>query len=74
VLTSERMSDLYGSHVDVMRVHGRILVVSESTGSGFELEEPHHLPEIHAGVGPGGGSGQAPVSGAGSGPSARSEP
>ena len=47
VLTSERMSDLYGSHVDVMRVHGRILVVSDSTGSGFELEEPHHLPEIH---------------------------
>jgi zinc/manganese transport system ATP-binding protein len=49
VLTSERMSELYGSHVDVLRVHGRILVVSESTGSGFELEEPHHLPEIHPG-------------------------
>jgi zinc/manganese transport system ATP-binding protein len=57
VLTSERMSDLYGSHVDVIRVHGRVLVVSDSTGSGFELEEPHHLPEIHAGGGPGGGSG-----------------
>jgi zinc/manganese transport system ATP-binding protein len=56
VLTSERMTELYGSHVDVMRVHGRILVVSDSTGSGFELEEPHHLPEIHAG-GPGSGSG-----------------
>jgi zinc/manganese transport system ATP-binding protein len=56
VLTSERMTELYGSHVDVMRVHGRILVVSDSTGSGFELEEPHHLPEIHAeaGSGPGG--------------------
>ena len=63
VLTSERMSDLYGSHVDVMRVHGRILVVSESTGSGFELEEPHHLPEIHAGrAGPAGGSGLGPGS------------
>ena len=52
VLTSERMSDLYGSHVDVLRVHGRILVVSDSTGSGFEFEEPHHLPEIHEGPGP----------------------
>ena len=58
VLTSERMTQLYDSHVDVMRVHGRILVVSDSTGSGFELEEPHHLPEIHAGgSGPGAGSG-----------------
>ncbi|MGH2513885.1 MAG: metal ABC transporter ATP-binding protein [Candidatus Limnocylindrales bacterium] len=57
VLTSERMTELYGSHVDVLRVHGRILVVSDSSGSGFELEEPHHLPEIHAGGesgGPGG--------------------
>ena len=55
VLTSARMSDLYGSHVDVLRVHGRILVVSDSSGSGFELEEPHHLPEIHDN----GGSGSA---------------
>ena len=45
VLTSERLSALYGAHVDVLRVHGRILVVSEAAGSsGFELEEPHHLP------------------------------
>ena len=34
VLTSERMSDLYGSHVDVLRVHGRILVVSDTSGTG----------------------------------------
>jgi zinc/manganese transport system ATP-binding protein len=60
VLTSERMSELYGSHVDVMRVHGRILVVSESTGSGFELEEPHHLPEIHPDGGLGSSSRQDP--------------
>jgi hypothetical protein len=40
------MTELYGSHVDVLRVHGRILVVSETTGSGLELEEPHHLPSI----------------------------
>ncbi len=46
VLTSERMTALYGSHVDVLRVHGRILVVGESSGSGFEVEEPHHLPTI----------------------------
>lgn len=49
VLTPERMSDLYGSHVDVLRVHGRILVVSESTGSGLELDEPHHFPEVRHG-------------------------
>lgn len=46
VLTSERMTALYGSHVDVLRVHGRILVVGESSGSGFEMEEPHHLPVV----------------------------
>ena len=46
VLTSERMTALYGSHVDVLRVHGRILVVGESSGSGFEVEEPHHLPTM----------------------------
>jgi zinc/manganese transport system ATP-binding protein len=44
VLTSERLSELYGSHVDVLRVHGRILVVGESFGAGFEMEEPHHVP------------------------------
>jgi zinc/manganese transport system ATP-binding protein len=46
VLTSERMSDLYGSHVDVLRVHGRVIVVSDTTGTGLELEEPHHLPAV----------------------------
>jgi zinc/manganese transport system ATP-binding protein len=52
VLRSERMSELYGSHVDVVRVHGRILVVGESTDSGFNIEEPHHAPAAvvdHAG-------------------------
>jgi len=44
VLTSERLSELYGSHVDVVRVHGRVLVVGESTETGFTLDEPHHLP------------------------------
>lgn len=46
VLTSERMSDLYGSHVDVLRVHGRVIVVSDTSGTGLELEEPHHLPAV----------------------------
>ena len=46
VLTSDRMSELYGSHVDVLRVHGRIIVVSDTSGTGFELEEPHHLPAV----------------------------
>jgi hypothetical protein len=40
------MSELYGSHVDVVRVHGRILVVGESTESGFNIEEPHHPPAV----------------------------
>ena len=46
VLTSERLTELYGSHVDVLRVHGRILVVGDQLDSGFELEEAHHLPAI----------------------------
>ena len=37
VLTSDRLSELYGSHVDVLRVHDRILVVGDSTGAGFDL-------------------------------------
>jgi zinc/manganese transport system ATP-binding protein len=44
VLTSERMSALYRSHVDVVRVHGRVLVVGESSEAGFNLDEPHHVP------------------------------
>jgi len=58
VLTSDRLTELYGSHVDVLRVHGRILVVGDQLDSGFELEEPHHLPVVeddpshHASPGP----------------------
>ncbi|MDE3113811.1 MAG: ABC transporter ATP-binding protein [Chloroflexota bacterium] len=44
ILTSERLTELYRSHVDVVRVHDRIVVVGESTAAGLELEEPHHLP------------------------------
>lgn len=46
ILTSERLTELYGSHVDVLRVHGRILVVGEAFGTGFDIEEPHHLPSV----------------------------
>jgi len=45
VLTSEQLSTLYGSHVDVVRVHGRILVVGE-TPTGYAAEEPHHEPAL----------------------------
>jgi zinc/manganese transport system ATP-binding protein len=44
VLTSARLTALYRSHVDVVRLHERVLVVGESSGTGFEVEEPHHLP------------------------------
>jgi zinc/manganese transport system ATP-binding protein len=46
VLTSDRLTELYGSHVDVMRVHGRILVVGDAFGAGYEIEEPHYLPPV----------------------------
>lgn len=46
VLTSEKLSDLYDSHVDVLRVHGRILVVGDTADAGFEVEEAHHLPPV----------------------------
>ncbi len=45
VLTSEQLSALYGSHVDVVRVHGRILVVGE-TDTGYAADEPHHEPSL----------------------------
>jgi zinc/manganese transport system ATP-binding protein len=46
ILTSERLSALYGSHVDVLRVHDRVLVVGDTTDAGFDMEQPHHLPAI----------------------------
>jgi zinc/manganese transport system ATP-binding protein len=46
VLTTEQLSALYGSHVDVVRVHDRILVVGELTETGFNLDEPHHTPDL----------------------------
>jgi zinc/manganese transport system ATP-binding protein len=37
VVTTEVLSKLYGHHVDVLRVHGRILVVA---GTGDNLDIP----------------------------------
>ena len=45
VLTSERMSELYEAPVEVLRVRGRIVVVGEASGAGFDIDEPHHFPE-----------------------------
>ncbi len=45
VLTSETMSGLYDAPVEVLRVRGRIVVVGEASGAGFDLDEPHHFPE-----------------------------
>jgi zinc/manganese transport system ATP-binding protein len=45
VLTSETMSELYEAPVEVLRVRGRIVVVGEASGAGFDIDEPHHFPE-----------------------------
>jgi zinc/manganese transport system ATP-binding protein len=48
VLTSEALSQLYGTQVDVIRVRDRITVV----GVPDEVEEPPHHPELPHGVRP----------------------
>jgi zinc/manganese transport system ATP-binding protein len=51
VMTTETLSSLYGSHIDVIRVHGRIVVVGDSAGA-------HHPPGgSHEGHGHDGGDG-----------------
>jgi zinc/manganese transport system ATP-binding protein len=43
VMTSERLSDLYGTDVDVLRVHGRIVVVGvPDAAHGEHGGHPHH--------------------------------
>lgn len=44
VLTSEQLTSLYGSPVDVLRVRGRIVVVGETTDVGFDPGHSHSLP------------------------------
>jgi zinc/manganese transport system ATP-binding protein len=45
VLTTQKMSELYDAPVEVLRVRGRIVVVGEASGAGFDIDEPHHFPE-----------------------------
>lgn len=42
VLTSARLSDLYGTPIDVLRLHGRIIVVSASDNAPTEPHDVHH--------------------------------
>ncbi|WP_436232583.1 metal ABC transporter ATP-binding protein [Actinacidiphila alni] len=48
VLSSESLSDLYGTQVDVLRVRGRVLVV----GAPDEIAPPHHDPAHEAAASP----------------------
>ncbi len=50
VIRTEVLSALYGSHVDVLHVHGRVLVVA-----GGEPAQAHHPLEAGVVAGPGGG-------------------
>jgi zinc/manganese transport system ATP-binding protein len=46
ILTTERLSDLYGAHVEVLRVHGRVVVVSTGDTLATEpLDAHHHMHE-----------------------------
>jgi zinc/manganese transport system ATP-binding protein len=47
VLTSTRLSELYGVPVEVLRVHGRIIVVSAGEQTSTELQDAHHHVEPH---------------------------
>lgn len=42
VLTSSRLSELYGTPVDVLHVHGRIIVVAAGETPPTELHDTHH--------------------------------
>src|SRR5262249_4156085 len=50
VITTEVLSRLYGHHVDVLRVHGRILVVA---GAGAAVDEPAVGMDPHGTARPG---------------------
>ena len=39
VMTTQALSDLYGTHIDVIRVHGRIIVAGGDAAAG------HHHPD-----------------------------
>lgn len=44
VLTSQRLSELYGAPVEVLHIHGRIIVVSTSEHLTTEPHDVHHHP------------------------------
>jgi len=51
VMTSERLTDLYGTPVDVLDVRGRLVVVGSDTTGGIEDHSHHvhaHAPHHHA--------------------------
>jgi zinc/manganese transport system ATP-binding protein len=48
VVRPEVLSDLYGQHVDVIRVHNRILVVAAQRGEGLDVPEPESV--VHEGA------------------------
>jgi zinc/manganese transport system ATP-binding protein len=52
VVRPEVLSDLYGQHVDVIRVHNRILVVAAQRGEGLDVpaSEPEPEPVVHEGA------------------------
>lgn len=47
VLTSEALSRLYGTRVEVVRVHGRVVVVGAPDSPGAPEGTPHHPQELH---------------------------
>jgi zinc/manganese transport system ATP-binding protein len=46
VMTSERLSNLYGTEVDVFRVHGRIVVMGAPDAAHGEHGGEHHHPDV----------------------------
>ena len=45
IIKNERESgNMLNAPVEVLRVRGRIVVVGESSGAGFDIDEPHHFP------------------------------
>jgi zinc/manganese transport system ATP-binding protein len=49
VMTTERLSELYGTEVDVLRVRGRILVTGAPDAAHGEHGGHHHHPHPHNG-------------------------
>jgi zinc/manganese transport system ATP-binding protein len=50
VVRPEVLSDLYGQHVDVIRVHNRILVVAAQRGEGLDVPASEPEPVVHEGA------------------------